>query len=424
MVPDGTPKETAVSDSIEARLRSLIATDLSFVGIPGDYATHSLHPFPARFPPQIPALFIEGLTEPGETVLDPLVGSGTVLVEAIQRGRTGIGSDLDPLAVLISSAKATPLDPDQVQSVYEEVMERAEKSAPPDVSDEKLREFREYWFLPETANDLAGLIAAIQPVADPAIRRFLQVVFSSTIVAKSAGVSLARDLAHSRPHRDRAKKVRPVRQEFERKFRKAREILESIFHSKGEAMIFRADARNLPIRSNSVDLILTSPPYSSAVDYVRAHKFTLNWLGYGLDFLTRLRRTYLGAETIGEETEPPPGASADSVERVAKVDRRRSLHMARYFKDLQRVLGECHRVLRPGRAIVWVVGSSRVRGVDVDTPRVVTELACSIGFRSVGSRERHLDRDKRVLPLGRSSRGEGIEARVKTEAVIGLIKPA
>ncbi|MCZ6690962.1 MAG: hypothetical protein O7H41_15335 [Planctomycetota bacterium] len=65
-----------------------------------------------------------------------------------------------------------------------------------------------------------------------------------------------------------------------------------------------------------------------------------------------------------------------------------------------------------------------MRGVDVDTPRVVTELACSIGFRSVGSRERHLDRDKRVLPLGRSSRGEGIEARVKTEAVIGLIKPA
>lgn len=418
------------AEEVRAGLRTLLETDLSFTGVPGNYATHSLHPFAARFPPQIPALFIEGLTRRGEIVLDPLVGSGTVLVEVIQRGRAGIGCDLDPLAVLIAGAKSTPLDREEVEAAFKRVMERAPSERPPPVRSKKIREFRDYWFLPETCGELERLAAAIDREESPTIRRFLKVVFSSTIVAKSAGVSLARDLAHSRPHRDQAKKVRPAREEFERKYRKAVEILGSIDRSKGKATASRADARSLPLPSNSVDLIVTSPPYASAVDYVRAHKFALNWLGHDLDDLMKLRKSYLGAETTDGGAQPNPegpdfddaSLAARSVQRVAEVDPRRSRHIARYFRDLRQVLAECHRVLRPGRAALWVVGNSRIRGVDVNTSEVLIDLASSVGFHLGGTRERRLDRDRRLLPQGRVSRGEGIEARVKTEAVIGFLK--
>lgn len=428
MSPDQTPMEPRSArapsrEEIEGLLQSLLGADLSFTGIPGDYASHPLHPFAARFPPQIPALFVEGLSRAGEVVLDPLVGSGTVLVEAIQRGRLGIGFDLDPLAVLITAAKSTPVPSDDLEAAFRRVMEGAvgEVSAPEE--DEEVREFREYWFPPETVADLGRMAAAIRREEDPTVCRFLQVVFSSTIVAKSGGVSLARDLAHSRPHRDRRKKARPARAEFERKFRKAKEIIETIQGSRGKAITSRADARSLPLHSSSVDLIVTSPPYASAVDYIRAHKFSLNWLGHDLRSLTRLRQEYLGSESIGDGAEPPAGAAAESVARLAEVDRRRSRHIARYFRDLRQVLQESHRVLRSGRAAVWVVGNSRIRGVDVGTPAVLIDLAASVGFRQVGLRTRQIDRDRRLLPQARSSRGQGIEARVKAEAVIGFMKP-
>src|SRR5438270_10291393 len=81
---------------VEATLQHLLHTDLTFKGQKTTYATHNLHAFAAKFPPQLPRLFINELTHAGECVLDPMAGSGTTLVEALLTGRRGIGSDMDP----------------------------------------------------------------------------------------------------------------------------------------------------------------------------------------------------------------------------------------------------------------------------------------------------------------------------------------
>ncbi len=92
-------------------LGSLLQADLGFHGSDGKYATHGWHPFPAKFPPQLPQHFIKSLSSDGETVLDPMLGSGTTLVEAQRLGRQAVGCDIDPLAQLMATAKLTPLDP-------------------------------------------------------------------------------------------------------------------------------------------------------------------------------------------------------------------------------------------------------------------------------------------------------------------------
>jgi len=89
-----------ITDIAEACLKAL-SSDLSFSGKPTDYATHGIHSFAAKLPPQLPRLFIEHLTKPGDLVLDPMVGSGTTLVECLLSKRLGVGVDIDPLAVLI-----------------------------------------------------------------------------------------------------------------------------------------------------------------------------------------------------------------------------------------------------------------------------------------------------------------------------------
>jgi DNA modification methylase len=70
--------------------------DWSFQGCKTQYFTHTFHPYPARFIPQIPSTFIKLFTEEGETVLDPMCGCGTTLVEALLHNRNTIGNDLNP----------------------------------------------------------------------------------------------------------------------------------------------------------------------------------------------------------------------------------------------------------------------------------------------------------------------------------------
>lgn len=93
-------------------LHSLLEGSLDFHDEDSRYVSHSLHPFPATFPPQLPGIFIENLTQPGETVLDPMVGSGTTLLEASLRGRKAIGYDIDLLALHICRAKITKVRPE------------------------------------------------------------------------------------------------------------------------------------------------------------------------------------------------------------------------------------------------------------------------------------------------------------------------
>ncbi|MBI4166213.1 MAG: hypothetical protein HY508_10830, partial [Acidobacteria bacterium] len=69
-----------------------------------------LHAFAAKFPPQLPRVFIEGLTVKGETVMDPMMGSGTAIVESFLCGRRAVGFDIDPLALMICRVKTHPVD--------------------------------------------------------------------------------------------------------------------------------------------------------------------------------------------------------------------------------------------------------------------------------------------------------------------------
>src|SRR3990172_7779568 len=118
------------SKSYLERLASLLVScDLDFHEQDSSYSTHNFHAFPAKFPPQLPRLFIESLTSPGDVVLDPMQGSGTTILEAILSARSGIGFNIDPLSVLVTKAKSTPLDKEKVARIAEEILANATKIA-------------------------------------------------------------------------------------------------------------------------------------------------------------------------------------------------------------------------------------------------------------------------------------------------------
>ncbi|MGH9429849.1 MAG: DNA methyltransferase, partial [Terriglobia bacterium] len=190
--------------------------DLDFKGAKTAYATHAMHSFSAKFPPQLASWAIQEFTKPRENVMDPMAGSGTTLVEACLLGRNSYGIDIDPLARLISKVKSTPIDFWTLQGetnrfevslglAFKE-LERARRNG---IGLEGLKRKitipvflnRDYWFLPEISEELALLKSEILNVANPEIRDFLFVVFSSIIITKGkTSVANVMDLAHSRPH--------------------------------------------------------------------------------------------------------------------------------------------------------------------------------------------------------------------------------
>ncbi|MBI3910439.1 MAG: hypothetical protein HY320_05830 [Armatimonadetes bacterium] len=415
-------------------MATLLAQDLDFKGAVGTHPSHSLHAFAARFPPQLPACVIEALSSPGEMVADPMMGSGTTLLEAYLHGRPSRGSDLDALAVRLARVKTTPLDPALLADGSTRALAEARRllvTADLDRERERrfppaARQFLDYWFLPETQRELMALALAIERVNAAPLREFLQVAFSGVIVTKSGGVSLARDLAHSRPHRV-AKRPRSALEQFAVRTEKNIQALAALPPDGSPVEVARADARALPWPNESVDLIVTSPPYANAIDYVRAHKFSLVWLGEPLDHLARQRGCYIGAERLRDVDGDLPPLPHAMVEQLAAPDPRRARVLRQYFLDMGRSLAEMFRVLRPGRAAVMVVGSSTMRGVDVQTPFCLAELAAAAGFERVGIAERRLDRDRRMLPARHPQAvgsGAGIERRMHREHVLGLFRRA
>ena len=422
---------TTTEHLIEWDLHRLLSGDLSFKTPYSKNQLHGLHTYAARFPGGLPRYFIEGLSDVGETVLDPMSGSGATLVEGWLLGRNVVGVDLDPLAVRQSLAKTTAVDPDTLSRFGVNVLAHAHElcagyrafDSVAETWDQETRKFVDYWFLPQTQHELAALVLAIRAVTSLEMRRLLEVLFSSVIVTKSGGVSLARDLAHSRPHKVSAKEPKNAIKRFQAVLTTAIKTFDSIKGvQKGHARVIHADSRAVPLSNDSVDLIVTSPPYANALDYVRAHKFSLVWLGESIPALKSLRSQYVGSERLPDRDISLPYSVSAAVSTIGVSDLHKSRVVEKYFSDMRLVLGEMLRVLKPGKAGVVVVGPSTIRGAALETHTHLATLASHEGFKVVGVEKRELDRDRRMMPARFNHDNSGIERRIHEEYVIGLLK--
>jgi len=192
----------------------------------------------------------------------------------------------------------------------------------------------------------------------------------------------------------------------------------------GSVELHSGDARTLTLANESVDLVVTSPPYANAIDYMRAHKFSLVWLGSPIEELSRLRATYIGSErVVGTSLAFLPHRPETVIQQLARKDPRKAKVLRKYFTDMSDAISEMYRVLRPNTAAIIVVGTSTMRGINVETHLCLADIAAEIGFRVVGIADRQLDRNRRMMPARFKKSASMIEQRIHEEYVIGLLKP-
>jgi DNA modification methylase len=394
----------------------------------------SVHPFPARMAPGIAVDIIEPAKKPMR-ILDPMMGSGTVLAVARAKGHKAIGIDIDPLAVLISKVWTTSIDVKEVQEKAIEVLARARadfsscltRSAYPRHADHETRRFVTYWFDDYSRRQLVTLASAIERVRNDKVRAVLWCGFSRLIITKQAGASLAMDLAHSRPHKsfERAP-IKPFRKFLPAVDYVVRNCISEAERDRGPApLVYEGDARNLPLQKSTIDLVLTSPPYLNAIDYMRCSKFSLIWMGHTVGKLGITRSESVGTEAGSREARDNSIVSdiiADLSLRPRLSDRHEAV-LARYIDDMRCALGEVARVLAPRGRAVYVVGENTIRGTYIRNSLIVSAVAELSGLRLVDRRSRTLPANRRYLPPpSRSGAGAALDTRMRREVVLSFAK--
>ncbi|MBV8593223.1 MAG: hypothetical protein JOZ27_02860 [Caulobacteraceae bacterium] len=380
-------------------------------------------------PMEVARTAVAQFSKPGDTVLDPMCGSGVVARAAQLEGRRGIGRDVDPLAVYLSWALCSSATPSDFKTLADAVLRRARAlanereylpcklAALPDED----RAFVGYWFSERAAAELFALADALGEASPAPEVPFAAITLSACIISRSGGASMAMDLSRSRPHRVPSRSPRLPFDLWSRNSTSFTAYLEATAKQALSADIRVGDARRLDLQDESVDVVITSPPYVNAIDYLRTSKFSLIFFDRRLADLREIRAMSVGTER-GLAAGNLPRQLEDMVE-VGVADERRKPLLRRYTHDMFAVLLEARRVLRPGGQALFVVGPSILSRRAYDGATVLAAIANVAGFELMAHDRRDLSPANRSLPPPeRRGQRASLDKRMTCELYVALRK--
>lgn len=311
---------------------------------------NSLHWYPAAFVPQIPAILINALSKPKDLILDPFSGSGTTITEASRLGRRFIGVDRNPYALHICRAKFAAIediDEDWFQKEQSLASSLLAVKNPTEYCDKAgILEEVFNWFEDETLAEILAIHQHIKRNRDASSGLLRQVVLSSILnrcCSQRDHYTYITDrcFPKTKVYRPAISMYREQMVLASRAVSEARRQFDRIhgrpWKPSNDGIVVCGDARKLGwIGDNSVDLVVTSPPYLGVNDYVRAMRLT--WLFF--------------SEEVDE---------AIKAEIGARRKRQRPNAFEEYKADMEEVFGEIMRILRPNGHLALVVGQGKGR---------------------------------------------------------------
>ena len=367
-----------------------------------DAATHWIHSYPAKMFHRIPAEILSSSSTRPLTVLDPFCGSGTVLLEAALRGHFAIGIDVNPLARLIARVKTTRLDVDSLSVRATTTLRRAKAAR----CTQNIDILPTYWFLPGARRALLQTHQEIREIHYRPHRDFLRVSLSAIVRrssladpsipppvrlsaerAKRGSTRYARDLKN-------ALAVSPgtvheaFRKRVESNILRMSELARCPGYGRARVLATSAEAAATGLPPDSVDLIITSPPYCGSQKYVRSLRLEMLLLGFDSSTIAEADRRTLGTERLSirnaQARLTTPFVDANCfIRRVSATNPTRALMAAEYVHYLSRFAIECARVLKRGGEAFVTFGTSRVAGVPAAWDRLFRTAAEHAGLRLV-----------------------------------------
>ena len=369
-------------------LARLEAIDWSFTDAKTTYLTHGLHPYPAKFIPQIPNALIQELSSVGETVADIFCGSGTTLAEALLSKRHAVGVDANPLACLISQAKTTRLvegDGDRLRELAMKAESLAERIRPRDqpllfeiepfvsTAPRPSSEAIQFWFEGHVVEELAEILSWCRSLSSDSSRILALVAFSSIIV------SVSRQDSDTRYVR-REKNIQPGDglRRFARSLtdtvRAASEFTELV----EDRFTCRVHLANILERPDigPCDLVVCSPPYPNAYSYHLYHMTRMLWLGMDQP---RFKQVEIGSHRKYSR-KGPNGTGVET-----------------FLSEMTHTFERLRDHLRRNRHACFVIGDSILGGKKIDNASLIATAAKRAGFREVKRLHRRLQETRKAF---------------------------
>jgi DNA modification methylase len=334
--------------------------------------THNLHRYSGKFIPQIAERAITTLSKPGELILDPYCGSGTTPLECALTGRRCIGVDLSPLAVLIARTKITPVSPGALTSLRQKMRNEIEQrtvSDQPGLFESSSAELIKHieadprltdawytkWFQPKILKELVVIYQSIETLSNPSLQNLAFVAFSDILRRSSNAHSGYPNVMYDKNAPEKGSALAPYLRSLDKICTMAA-TLNDVEGAWSDVEVRHGNACQLNIEDESIDAVISHPPYIGSIPYAEYGSLSLKWLGHD--------PKKLDSELTG--------------------GRRQSTSVVSRFKDgYAGMIAEAARVLKAGRNMFLMVGNPVVRGELVDLADMTIELAEQSGFELV-----------------------------------------
>lgn len=369
--------------------------------------THGYHRYPAKFIPQLVERLIDTYISNGSAhVNDPFMGCGTTVVTAISRGFQASGTDINKVAHLVTQTKASPIQPDYLDKKVKQFLSRicplgegqrffGTSQVCPQIPDKHLERI-DYWFTEETRDEMGKILNVILDETDQAVRCFLLVAFSHVLKTCSIWSQ-----GSTKPTRDLTKRPTLPYDAIKRHLTKmlkgnthfyqvvpshVRDLLDSYLN------VHVGSAETQSVSDDSVDLIVSSSPYVTSYEYADLHQLSTIWLDLA-DDLKEYRKQFIGTSYKHYDDKPLRSQIASEIVcQMVPQSRKKAKEIEAFFIDMQEVFNESFRILKPGGRCCYVIGNTKLKGVEILNAEAFAESLQYSGFK--------LDRlIKREIPL-------------------------
>ncbi|MBL7197940.1 MAG: transcriptional repressor LexA [Candidatus Omnitrophica bacterium] len=390
--------------------------------------THGFHNYPAMFIPQLARRLTLNCSQIGDTICDIFCGSGTALVESRLLGRNAYGIELNPLAVFLAKVKTTPIKPEMLQKTYISLIPKIKDYRP------KKEEFpnffnMNFWFKENAIYELSKIKKCINDIKNKNIRNFFLVAFSTTV--RFASNTRNGEFKLFRMPKEKLKDYNPdvisiFRKCAENNIGGMKEFYNDIDNTTQVKIIQGDSTKKYDIKDESIDCIITSPPYGDSrttVAYGQFSRLSLQWLDMVTDEELQIDKKLIGGVVKPKiENNLNSKSLSKTLNLIAEHDSKRAKEVLAFYIDLNKAMTQAYRILKKHKYFCIVIGNRSVKKVKLPTDFIVSELGENLGFYTVDIIVRNIPNKRMPLKNSPTNIPGEIEQTMQKESIVILQK--
>ena len=392
--------------------------------------SHGFHTYPAMFIPQVARRLLLTYSKKGDTICDIFCGSGTALIESKLLNRNSYGIDLNPLAIFLAKVKTTPINPKTLSSEYIKLLMKIDKIKNTEIKKPQFNNL-EFWFKDKVIVELAKIKKAIKEIKNKKIQDFFLVAFSET-VRKSSNTKNG-EFKLVRIKKELLEKYNPntlavFKQKMESNIKGMEEFYRDVDKNTWTKIIFGDSSKDNGIKENSIDYIITSPPYGDSrttVAYGQFSRLSAQWIDIfdDPDNASGVDNKLLGGKATKELIHSlSSNYLSESLNKITKRDEKRAKDVLSFFLGLNDCLIRAYKILKPKKYFCIVIGNRLVKQVRIPTDFIITELAQKIGFTCEDIFVRNIPGKRMPIKTSPTNIAGELEETMSKESIVILRK--